>query len=67
MHLEGEYNTLRRQRVLLILQHRDWGAATVTDARRLAQMYARRVLLAQPEPATDALLSDELPVRPPRT
>lgn len=61
MHLEGEFNALDRQRVMMLLQHRDWAAATVTDTRRLAQMYARRVLLAQPEPTTDALLPDELP------
>jgi len=58
----GGFNGLLRFRDGLLNQHVDWSKATVTDARRKGLMYARRVLLAQPEPTTDALLPVDLPV-----
>lgn len=60
--LVGEFNGLLRFRVAVMNQHCDWAVATVVDAARKGQMYARRVLLAQPEPTTDPLLPDTLPV-----
>jgi hypothetical protein len=57
----GNFNGLLRVRVAVMNQHCDWSVATAADAARKGQMYARRVVLAQPEPTTDELLPDTLP------
>jgi len=60
--LVSGFNGLVQRRSAVLNQHSDWSAATVTDAARKGEMYGRRVLLAQPEPTTDALLPSDLPV-----
>lgn len=57
----GGFNGGLRVRHATLMQHRDWAMATKSDAERKGQIYARGVLLAQPEPTTDRLFEDELP------
>lgn len=54
------YNGLIRQRYNLLAQYREWSLATTSDTRRQNELYARRVLLSQPEPTTDRLLPEPL-------
>lgn len=57
----GNFNALLRERDALLARHRDWGLATISDAARKGQMWARRVQLAQPEPTDEHLLPNDMP------
>jgi len=57
----GNFNGLLRTLESVTSQHRVWADATMFDAARKAEIYARRLQHAQPEPTDDALLPAALP------
>ncbi len=55
------FNATLRERNGLLCQFRDWTMATVDDAARKGHVYARRAMLAQPEPVVTEMFPNGLP------
>lgn len=59
--LVGDHNALVGTRGHVVGRHLEWDGAQLADAGRQNELYARRVLLSQPEPTTENLVPDALP------